>query len=35
MYEAYKDAAEVVETTYRADTGRKVARLRPLSVAKG
>jgi tRNA-splicing ligase RtcB len=35
MSEAYKDAAEVVETTHGAGIGRKVARLRPLIVAKG
>jgi tRNA-splicing ligase RtcB len=33
--EAYKDAAEVVETTHGAGIGRKVARLRPLIVVKG
>ena len=35
MSEAYKDAAEVVETTHGAGIGRKVARLRPLIVVKG
>jgi tRNA-splicing ligase RtcB len=35
MPEAYKDAAEVVETTHGAGIGRKVARLRPLIVVKG
>jgi tRNA-splicing ligase RtcB (3'-phosphate/5'-hydroxy nucleic acid ligase) len=35
MSEAYKDAAEVVETTHGAGIGRKVARLRPLIVIKG
>jgi tRNA-splicing ligase RtcB len=35
MSEAYKDAAEVVETTHEAGIGRKVARLRPLIVVKG
>ena len=35
MSEAYKDAAEVVETTHNAGIGRKVARLRPLIVVKG
>jgi tRNA-splicing ligase RtcB len=35
MSEAYKDAAEVVETTHGAGIGRKVARLRPLVVIKG
>ncbi|MDP8952356.1 MAG: RtcB family protein [Actinomycetota bacterium] len=35
MPEAYKDAAEVVETTHGAGVGRKVARLRPLIVVKG
>jgi tRNA-splicing ligase RtcB len=33
--EAYKDAAEVVETGHGAGIGRKVARLRPLIVVKG
>ena len=33
--EAYKDAAEVVETTHGAGIGRKVARSRPLIVVKG
>ena len=35
MSEAYKDAAEVVDTTHEAGIGRKVARLRPLIVVKG
>jgi tRNA-splicing ligase RtcB len=35
MSEAYKDAADVVETTHGAGIGRKVARLRPLIVIKG
>ena len=35
MPEAYKDAAEVVETTHGAGIGKKVARLRPLIVVKG
>ncbi len=35
MSEAYKDAAEVVDTTHGAGIGRKVARLRPLIVVKG
>lgn len=35
MSEAYKDAAEVVETTHGAGIGRKVARLRPMIVVKG
>jgi tRNA-splicing ligase RtcB len=35
MSEAYKDAAEVVDTTDGAGIGRKVARLRPLIVVKG
>lgn len=35
MSEAYKDAAEVVETTDRAGIGRKVVRLRPMIVVKG
>ncbi len=35
MPEAYKDAAEVVDTTDRARIGKKVARLRPLIVVKG
>jgi tRNA-splicing ligase RtcB len=35
MSEAYKDAADVVETTHGAGIGRKVARLRPLIVVKG
>ena len=35
MSEAYKDAAEVVETTHGASIGRKVARLRSLIVIKG
>src|SRR5215207_1484665 len=35
MSEAYKDAAEVVDTTDRAGIGKKVARLRPLIVVKG
>jgi tRNA-splicing ligase RtcB len=33
--EAYKDAAEVVDTTDGAGIGKKVARLRPLIVVKG
>lgn len=33
--EAYKDAADVVETTHGAGIGRKVARLRPIIVVKG
>jgi tRNA-splicing ligase RtcB (3'-phosphate/5'-hydroxy nucleic acid ligase) len=35
MSEAYKDAAEVVDTTDGAGIGKKVARLRPLIVVKG
>jgi tRNA-splicing ligase RtcB len=35
MPEAYKDAAEVVDTTDGAGIGKKVARLRPLIVVKG
>src|SRR5215216_553127 len=35
MSEAYKDAAEVVDTTDRAGIGKRVARLRPLIVVKG
>jgi tRNA-splicing ligase RtcB (3'-phosphate/5'-hydroxy nucleic acid ligase) len=35
MSEAYKDAAEVVDTTDGASIGKKVARLRPLIVVKG
>jgi tRNA-splicing ligase RtcB len=33
--EAYKDAADVIETTHGAGIGRKVARLRPIIVVKG
>ncbi|HEX2740924.1 MAG TPA: RtcB family protein, partial [Rubrobacter sp.] len=33
--EAYKDAADVIETTHGAGIGRKVARLRPIIVIKG
>ncbi len=35
MSEAYKDATEVVDTADGAGIGKKVARLRPLIVAKG
>ena len=35
MSEAYKDAAEVVETTHGAAIGRKVACLRPPIMVKG
>jgi tRNA-splicing ligase RtcB len=35
MSEAYKDAADVIETTHGAGIGRNVARLRPLIVVKG
>jgi tRNA-splicing ligase RtcB len=35
MSEAYKDAAEVVDTTDGAGIGKRVARLRPLIVVKG
>lgn len=33
--EAYKDAADVIETTHGAGIGRRVARLRPIVVIKG
>lgn len=35
MSEAYKDAAEVVDTTDGAGIDRKIARLRPLIVVNG
>jgi RNA-splicing ligase RtcB len=35
MFEAYRDAIEVVVTTHGAGTGRKVVRLRSLIVVKG
>jgi tRNA-splicing ligase RtcB len=33
--EAYKDVAEVIEVTQKADISRKVARAVPLGVIKG